>query len=140
MRANTLQSVGRYRDAVRDLNDYEHLKANTLSANFYYRRMQAEMRCRMFQQAIDDIERAVKMEPQEPLYHAEQAVVHFRCGQLDEAEAAARAAIALNPEFTDAHRILGVCLRAQGKENEAKAALQRAVDLGDTMAKDLLTP
>ena len=140
MCANTLLSLGRYRDAVRDLNDYEHLKSSTLTANFYYRREQAEMRCRMTQQALDDIERAVRMDPQEPLYHAELAVVHYRCNQLDEAIAAARAAIDLAPEFTDAHRILGVCLRAQGKETEARAALQRAADLGDEIAKSRLTP
>jgi len=138
MRANTLLSLGRYREAVRDLNDYEHLKSNTLTANFYYRREQAEIRCRMNQQALDDIERAVKMEPQEPLYHAELAVVHYRFNQLDEAIAAARAAIDLAPEFTDAHRILGICLRAQGKESEARAALQRAADLGDEIAPTLL--
>ena len=51
---------------------------------------------------------------------------------------AARAAIGLDDSFADAHRILGVCLRAQGKNNEAKQALQRAADLGDTVAKELL--
>jgi len=140
MRANTLLSLERYREAVRDLNDYEHLKSNTLTANFYYRREQAEMHCRMFQQALDDIERAVKMEPREPLYHAELAVAHYRFNQLDEAIAAARAAIDLAPEFADAHRILGICLRAQGKEPEARAALQRAADLADPLALQLLNP
>ena len=49
-----------------------------------------------------------------------------------------RAAIALDDSFADAHRILGVCLKAQGKTAESRAALQKAVDLGDTMAKELL--
>lgn len=140
MRAGTLLSLHRYREAVRDLNDYEHLKAKELTANFYYRREQAEMRCRMFQQALSDIEKAVKMAPREPLFHAEAAAVHYRFGNLDEAIAAARQAIALDDEFADAHRILGVCLRAQQKETEARAALQRAADLGDEMAKSLLNP
>ena len=138
MRSGTLLSLHRYREAVRDLNDYEHLKSKELTANFYYRREQAEMRCRMFQQALSDIEKAVKMAPREPLFHAEAAAVYYRFGQLDEAIAAARQAIALDNEFADAYRILGVCLRAQQKEAEARTALQRAADLGDEMAKSLL--
>ena len=140
MRATTLISMGSYRDAVRDLNDYEHLKANELTANFYYQREQAEMRCRMFQQALNDIERATKMAPQEPLFQAELAAVNYRLGQVDEAISAARAAIALDDQFADAYRILGVCLRAQKKESEARAALQHAADLGDEISQSLLNP
>lgn len=138
MRAGTLLSLRRYREAVRDLNDYEHLKSNELNANFYYRREQAEMRCRMYQQALSDIEKAVRMNPREPLYHAEAAAVYYRFNQLDEAVAAARQAIAIDNQFPDAHRILGVCLRAQGKEAEARSALRQAADLGDEIAQSLL--
>ncbi len=140
MRANTLLSIKRYREAVRDLNDYEHLRSNVLNANFYYQREQAEMNCRMFQQALSDIERAVRMEPSEPLYHAEKAAVHYRFNQLDEAISSARTAVQLAPRFADAHRILGVCLRAQGNEPEARTSLQRAADLGDKIASSLLNP
>ncbi len=138
MRAQTLLTMGKYRNAVADLNDYEHLMRNNLNANFYYQREQAEMQCRMFQQALDDIERAAKMEPQEPLYQAELAAANYRFGQVDEAIAAARAAIALDADFADAHRILGVCLRQQGNEQESRAALQRAAELGDEVAKSIM--
>lgn len=138
MRAQTLLSMNKFREAVMDLNDYEHLMSNNLNANFYYQREQAEMRCRMFQQALNDIERAVKMEPDEPLYHAELAAANYRFGQIDDAIAAACAAIALDDEFADAHRILGVCLKQQGKEAEARKALERAAELGDEMATGLL--
>ena len=138
MRAQTLLSLGRYRQAVADLNDYEHLKARQVNENFYYQRYQAEMQCRMFQQALSDIERAAKMAPQEPLFQAELAATHYRFNQLDEAISAARAAIALDNNFPDAHRILGICLRAQGKEAEARTALQQAAQLGDETALKLL--
>ena len=139
MRSTTLLSLGRYRDAVKDLNEYEHLMSKSLNANFYYMRYQAEMRCRMFQQALSDMETATRMEPQEPLYFAELAAINYRFNQLDEAILAARQAIALDDTFADAHRILGICLRAQNKETEARAALQRAADLGDEIAKNLLS-
>ena len=138
MRAQTHLAMGHHRLAVIDLNDYEHLKRNELNANFYYQREQAELRCRMYQQALSDIEQAARMEPREPLFQAELAAVNYRFNQLDEAILAARAAIALDDSFADAHRILGVCLKAQGKTAESRAALQKAVDLGDTMAKELL--
>ena len=138
MRATTLISLNRFREAVRDLNSYEHLKSKELTANFYYQREQAEMQCRMYQQALSDIERATRMAPREPLYQAELAVINFRFGQLDEAVTAAQAAIAIDEKFADAHRILGVCLRQQGKEQEARASFQRAADLGDEISKNLL--
>lgn len=137
MRANTLISLQRYREAVIDLNDYERLKSKDLTANFYYQREQAEMRCRMYQQALSDIERATRMEPAEPLFQAELAAVNYRFGQFDEAITAARAAIALDSQFADAYRILGLSLRSQGKEQDARAALQQAIDLGDEVAKAL---
>lgn len=138
MRATTLRSVGRFRDAIKDLNEYERLMSTSLNANFYYLRYQIEMQCRMFQQALSDIEHATLLEPDEPLYFAELAGTHFRFSQLDEAVYAARKAIALDDTFADAHRILGISLRAQKKEAEARAELQRAIDLGDEVAKDII--
>ena len=88
--------------------------------------------------ALTDIERATTMEPEEPLFFAELAATNYRFNQLEEAIAAARRAIELDNAFPDAHRILGLCLRAQKKEKEAQAALQRAADLGDATAKELL--
>ncbi|MCR5179721.1 MAG: serine protease [Bacteroidaceae bacterium] len=138
MRATTLRSLHRYRESVMDLNDYEHLMAGSLNANFYYQRYQTEMQCRMFQQALSDIDQCTRLAPQEPLYFAERAATCFRFSQVDEAVIAARRAVALDDTFADAHRILGICLRAQQKEAEAQKELQRAVELGDEIAKTLL--
>ena len=138
VRAQTLLSLHRYREAVADLNDYEHLKLDAVNANFYYQRAQAELHCRMFQQALADMERAARLAPTDPLLRAELAAINYRLNQLDDAIVVAREAINLDPDFADAHRILGVCLRAKGKEAEARAALQRAADLGDAMARQIL--
>lgn len=138
MRSETLNALGRYRQAVADMNEYEHLRSNQVNANFYERRALAEQRCRMFQQALDDLERCCKMEPAEPLYQAELASLYYRVGQTDDCVRAARQAIALDAEFPDAYRILAVALRQQGNEAEAKQHLQKAADLGDTIAKGML--
>ena len=64
--------------------------------------------------------------------------MNYRVGQLNEAIAAAKEAIRLEETFADAHRILGICLRDQGKTTEAKKSLQKAIEYGDTVAQSIL--
>ena len=137
-RSNTLLEMGRYRDAIADLNEYEHLMSNELTAYFYYRREQAEMKCRMYQQAVDDIDRAIRMEPEEPLYHAERAVVYFRIGEFAEALSSAQKSAELNPQFGDAYRLMGLCQLQMDQREEGLANLKKAVELGDKTAQSLL--
>ena len=137
-RANTKLQLGMYREAVIDLNEYEHLMRNEVNAYFYYRREQAEMQCRMFQQAVDDIDRAIRMQPSEPLFHAERAVVYYRIGELEEAIRSAQKAIELNEQFTDSYRILGICQIENGQKEEGKANLKKAADMGDETAANIL--
>lgn len=138
LRSKTLTDLKRYREAVLDLNEYEHLLSAQVNDRFYYEREQLETQCRMFQQALNDIDHAITLNPQEPLYYAEQAVVNYRVGQVDEAMVAAQQAIKLDDTFADAYRILGICLSDKGKKVEAKKALQKAIDLGDELAIKVL--
>ncbi|MCM1108779.1 MAG: hypothetical protein NC388_06955 [Clostridium sp.] len=137
-RADTRAEAGKYREAVRDLYDYEHLMRNEVNANFYYRRYQLETQCRMLQQALDDIDRASRMEPQEALFMLEKAALLYRVDELNEAIATARRAIEINPSLPDAHRILGVCLQAAGKKEEGQKELKQAAELGDSIAREML--
>ncbi len=138
LRSKTLTELGRLREAVTDLNEYEHLLAGKINDTFYYEREQLEVQCRMYQQALDDIDHAITLQPSEPLYYAEQAVVNYRVGQIDEALVAAQQAVKLDDTFADAYRILGVCLSDKGKKKEAREALQKAIDLGDELAVKVL--
>lgn len=137
-RANTKLSLHMYREAVLDLNEYERLMRNEVNDLFYYRREQAEMQCRMFQQAIDDIDRAIRMKPDEALYHAEKAVVYYRIGEREEAIQSARKAIEIAPDFTDGYRILGICLLETGRQEEGNQYLRKAADMGDESSKHIL--
>ena len=137
-RSTTLLSLGRFREAVLDLNEYEHLMRDELTSYFYYRREQAEMKCHMFQQAVDDIDRAIRMEPDEPLYHAERAVVYYRIGEFSEALVSAHKSVELNPEFGDAYRLVGLCQLKLKQREEALKNLQKAAELGDESASDIL--
>ncbi len=137
-RSNTLLAMGRHRDAVLDMNEYEHLMGGELTAYFYYRREQAEMQCRMFQQAVDDIDRAIRMEPGNPLYHAERAVVYYRIGEFAEALSSAQKSAELNPESGDAYRLAGICQLKLNRREEGLANLKKAAELGDKPAQDIL--
>ena len=137
-RSNTLLELGHYREAIADLNEYEHLMSNELTAYFYYRREQAEMQCRMFQQAVDDIDRAIRMEPKEPLYHAERAVVYYRLGEFEEALKSAQKSAELNPKFGDAYRLAGICQLRLNQREKGLSNLKKAIELGDESAQAIL--
>lgn len=137
-RANTLLVLGKYREAVADLNEYEHLMSAELTDKFYYLREQAEIKGRMFQQAIDDIDRAIRMAPKESLYHAERGSIFYRVGELDEAIKSCKKAIELAPNYMDAYRILGICQLANKERDKGLQNLQKAADLGDSIAKDII--
>lgn len=137
-RSNTLIDLGKYRQAVMDLNEYEKIMYASVNANFYYRREQVELKARMFQQALNDIDKAIQLAPEESLFLAEKAALCYRVNQNEAAIEAAQKAIALQPDYADAHRILGLALKATGKDTEAKSSLEKAAQLGDEAAKDML--
>ena len=66
-RAQMRADMKMYRPAVADYNEYYKLLGGKVSALFYFSRQQAEMQTRMYQQALDDIEKAVELAPEEPI-------------------------------------------------------------------------
>ena len=138
LRAATKARMGKAREAVLDYNEYEHLMGGQAGATFYYEREQQEVKCRMYPAALNDIERAIRLQPDEPLYRAESAALNYRVGQIDEAIQAAQEAIGIDPQFPDAYRILGVCHAEKGERDKARGYLQKALELGDTLAQGVL--
>ena len=138
IRANELAKAGKNKDAVLGLNEYERLAKGNLNANFYYGREQLEIKARMYSQALSDIEKTIMLEPKEPLYYAEAAALNYRVGQMDDAIEYGKKAIALDEKFADPYRIVGVCYNQKGNKTEAKKYLQKAIDLGDTLAEGVI--
>lgn len=137
-RANTLVALKRFRQAVGDYHEYERLMLGKLNANFYYQKSQCELQCRMYQQALDDIDRAASMEPETALFQAEKAVICYKVGMIDEAIEAARKCITIDPDFVDAYRILGICFVQTDRKTEGLKQLQKAADMGDKIAPKLI--
>lgn len=127
-----------FREAVVDYNLFQEAMMGQVSAEFYFIREQAEMQCRMYQQAINDINQAIEMEPKSVEYWVEKGGIHLRVNQLNEAIEALNKAIELDAQNSAAYRMLGYCQLQQNKKKEGLANLEKAVKLGDTVAKSLL--
>ena len=137
-RARMKAEDNQFREAVADYNLFYDAMMGQVSAEFYSIREQAEMQCRMYQQAINDINQAIEMEPKNANYWAEKGGVHLRVNQLNEAIEALNKAIELDAQNSAAYRMLGYCQLQQNKKKEGLANLEKAVKLGDTVAKSLL--
>ena len=138
IRADALAKAGKNKDAVLGLNEYERLANGNLNANFFYGREQLALKARMYPQALSDIEKAISLEPKEPLYCAEAAALNYRLGQVDDAIEYGKKTIAIDDKFPDAYRIIGVCYNQKGNKAEARKYLQKAIDLGDTLASGII--
>ena len=137
-RAQLLMDLGRHRQAVSDLNDYEEVMKAQMNSNFYYMRFRVETEGRLFQQALNDIEKAITMTPQSDLYYAEKASLQIRVGLYDEAVETAKTCIQLAPEHSDGYLFLGLAQCLKDQKAEGVKNLQKAKELGDAQADELI--
>ena len=137
-RAEARRNVGKYRDAVADMNEYETLMTANVNDNFYYVRHQTEIQGRLFQQALNDIDKAIQMNPQETLYYAEKASLEIRVGMYDAAIATAQECIGLDADLSDGYLFLGLAQCLKGQKEEGIKNLQKAQTLGNPQASSLI--
>ena len=137
-RAQLLMDMNRHREAVTDLNDYESLMKTQVTSNFYYMKYQAEMKGRLYQQALDDINEAIHMTPQSDLYYAEKASLQVRVGLYSEAVETANICIQLAPDHSDGYLFLGLSQCLLGQKTEGVKNLKKAGELGDPQAEALI--
>ena len=83
--------------------------------------------------ALAALERAAAADPMSADIRAEIAAFQFRRNQRDEAEKAANAAIALDPDNVDANRVLGL-IAASRAENERNTSAQTLGYVRDSIA------
>lgn len=137
-RAQLLLDMQRYRAAVGDMNDYETLMKAQLNDHFYYLRFQAEMGGRLFQAALNDIDRAISMAPASDLYYAEKASLQVRVGLYDEALQTAEMCIKVAPDHSDGYLFKGLAQCLKGQKTEGVKNLKKALELGDPQAEALI--
>lgn len=137
-RAQARMDAGKYRDAVNDLNEYEKLMMTQVNDQFYYLRFQAEQGGRIYQLALNDIAKAIEMNPNQELYYAEKASLEVRVGLYDDAIVTAKKCIEQVPEYSDGHLFLGLALCLKGSKADGVKSLERAKELGDSQADALI--
>ena len=137
-RAQARLQAKKYRDAISDMNDYEELMVANINDNFYYLRHQAEVDGRLYQQALNDITRAIVMNPKETFYYAEKASLEIRVGLYDNAIATAKESITIDANDSDGYLFLGVAQCLKGNKKEGIPNLQKAKDMGNLQAEALI--
>lgn len=137
-RARQLEEMGEYRKAIADYNHYDTLMAGHHSAEFFYQREQCEVKGKLFQQALNDIDTATRMAPGEPLYFAEKSSLLLRVNMKQEALEAAETSISLDPEYSEAYLLKGLAQIQLGNKKEGLQTLNKALELGNEQAPALI--
>ena len=140
LRAVAKMSAGKYRDAVFDYNRYDVVVGAPHPASFYYLREQAELAAKMYQQALNDIDTAIYLDPQHVLYYVEKAVLCYRVRMTDEGITALETAIGLaqGTENAEIYYLLGRLYIQASNTDKARENLEKALSLGSTAAGELL--
>ncbi len=137
-RALVRSELGKNKEAIIDFNLFYETAKGGVSALFYYQREQVEMKVKMYQQAIDDISRATEMEPNDPDFWMERATVHMRVNQTGEAADCLKKVLTLSADNAVAYRMLGYCQVMMKEKKEGRLNLEKARDLGDKVAVQLI--
>lgn len=130
--------VEQYKNALSDYDTYFTATNGQVNDLFYYYREQAAFKARQFQRALDDIAKAIEMNPKEVLYQAELAVINMRVGRVDEAIKVLQGTIAMEPKYAEAYRLMGLCFIQQKKNKEACSQFAKAKELGDPNVDELI--
>lgn len=134
-RAEVYNEIDSFRQAVFDYTRYEILSDRNVGANFYYVREQAEVKGRLYKQALIDITTAILLDPKEPTYYAEKASLELKVNMPDEALKTAELCVKVAPEYSDGYLILGLAQIKKENKTEGLANLEKAKGLGNEQAQ-----
>ena len=138
IRGKYLDDNGMYRKAVADYNEYEKIMGKMLNGKFFYLKEQAELKAKLYQPALDDIDKAITLAPNEQLYYAEKAMLQVRVNKIDEGMATAQLCMSRFPDYGDGHAVYGLAQILKGKKKEGMSTLEKAKELGSDMAEPLI--
>ena len=138
-RAQMNMNAGQPRNAMLDYDAYHTAVKGEVNDVFYYYREQAALKARQFQRALDDIVKAIEMNPTDLTYQAEHAVVNLRVGRYEEAIQILNNILKADPKYAEAYRLLGLCQIHLKKTDEACGNFKKAKELGDPNVDELIT-
>lgn len=130
-RAQMRMNAGQARGAMLDYDEYYKAVRGNVNDVFYYYREQASFQAKQFQRALDDIAKAIELNPKELTYRSELAVVNIRVGRHEEAVKVLKGALEIDPKYAEAYRLMGVAQLQLKQNKEACASFAKAKELGD---------
>lgn len=138
-RGRQYDADGETRKAFRDYLLYDSLmRYNVQSADFYYTKYRCESKIRQYQLALNDIAHAILLDRTEPVYYAEMASLQLRVNKPADAIKTCDAALRLTDKYSDLYVIKGIAMCETGSKEEGLAALNKAKELGDSRADELI--
>lgn len=137
-RAQARVDAGQARAAMVDFDAYFNAVNGNVNDLFYYYREQAAVKAKQFQRALNDIATAIELNPNDLTYRAEQAAILIRIGRYEQAIETLQQAIAIDANYAEAYRFLGIAQNQLKRNKEACASFAKAKELGDPNADALI--
>lgn len=137
-RALVNATAKKYRDAVLDYNRYENIMSGSLGAEFYYLREQAELDAKMYQQALNDIDTAISLDPENVAYYIEKGLLCYRVKLIDEGLRTLAEAVTIAPATPDVFYLQGRLYILKGDKELARPCFEKALELGHPDAAAVL--
>ena len=134
MRLNAKQA----RMALADYDAYFKAMKGQVNDLFYYYREQAALQSRQYQRALDDIAKAVELNPAELAYRSEWAALNIRVGRSEQAIPILEEALKIDGKYAEAYRLMGVAKIQLKRDKEACEDFAKAKALGDTNVDALI--
>ncbi len=137
-RAQARMNANRARAAMLDYDAYYKAVNGKVNDVFYFYREQAALGARQFQRALNDMEKAIELSPKDLTYRAELAVVNIRVGRNQEALKVLQDALAIDPAYSEAYRLMGIAQLQMKRKEEACQSFAKAKELGDPNVDELI--
>ncbi len=137
-RAEAYNAADSFRQAVFDYTRYEILVNGNVNSQFYYIREQAEVKAKLYKQALADISYAIYLSPDEPTYYAEKASLEIKVNMMEDALNTATKCVEIAPEYSSGYLLLGLVQVNNGDKEKGLANFEKAKELGDEQAQRMI--
>ena len=108
------------------------------AAPYLQARARLSMDIRRYQQAINDMQDVVALEPTDAELWAEKASYELRVNLFDQALESAQECVRLAPDYSDGYLMSGIAQCAKGNKAEGLQNLNKAKELGNSQAQTFI--
>lgn len=133
-----LDKNGQYNEALKCLYKYSAAYNDKMTDEFFYVREQIAIKAKRYQQAMNDIEKALAINPDNITYKIEHAGLCILDNRFEQALNILQECHRMDSENPDINRLLGLSLLQLNRKDEACPYLLKAKEAGDHIAERLV--